>query len=335
MKKKKNNNSKFIAIIAILIVTIMIQLFYNIIRNNILRKKSNSQNENNSSVTLPYEILIKNFDEALSNYNGTVSKNKIRESISDLVVETISFIGNETRNKTISENEDFFNREEMSISNMGIRSKEEFLLIAEEINNASIDNSLIFNNAELSKEDNSDVSDGYYKMNLTLNYNNKKMIKLKCYVSIKNNTIMYLSNSQISQLYSIYSGNVEKIELIRTIYNFIDNIEWIRDNTKLVSINKQYQFYSDNKEKFKQMGIYTRDDFISVSMAMSNDVAWNDNTKLNYYTIDFTNYDKNENDYIFNITFIFDYIKQLKLKVNLYNADNNDSYVKIYGSSIE
>lgn len=335
MKKRKNNNSKFIAIIAILIITIMIQLFYNIIRNNIVRKKSNSKNENNSSVALPYEILIKNFDEALSEYNGSVSKNKIRESINELVVESISFIGNETRNKTISENEEFFNREEMSISNKGIRSKEEFLLIAEEINNASRDNNLIFYNAELSKEDNSDVSDGYYKMNLTLNYNNKKMIKLKCYVSITNNTIMYLSDSQITQLYNIYNGKIEKIELIRTIYNFIDNIEWIRDNTKLVSINKQYQFYSDNKEKFKQMGIYTRDDFISVSMAMSNDVAWNNNTKLDYYLIDCTNYDKNENNFIFDITFVFDYIEQLKLKIDLYNADSNDSYVKIFGNSTE
>ena len=171
-------------------------------------------------------------------------------------------------------------------------------------------------------------------MNLTLNYNNKKMIKLKCYLSITNNSILYFSDSQISQLYKIYNGKIEKIELIETIYNFIDNIKWIRENTKLVSINKQLQFYSENVDRFKLMGIHTKDDFLSISMAMSNEVAWNEDSKLNYYTIDYVNYGKTENNYTFDITFVFDYIEQLKLKISLSDEDN-ESYIRLSGINNE
>lgn len=315
MKKEK----KYVKIILVLLVILIVQLIYFSIR----QKKQNSNQTDNS---IPIEnlvdkITIENIDVVLSDYSGQVTKDKLRESICLLAIKTIPEIGDETRDKSIAEIEKFYDEKKAMISSREIASKEDYVSIAEEINNYAPKGNLIYRRAKLQVvKDEEDDSD-YYKLYLDIEYDRNIILKLKCYLSNNNNTIEFLSNSQVEQLFKVYKGSVTKSELYNTINEFKNSVQWIRENTKMVSINNQLKFYSENKDRFKKMGINTSEDFIKISTAMSNNVEWTNNTELNHYLISIESLQDNGNNSSIQIEYIYNYIEQLRLKMELSNDD--------------
>lgn len=323
MKKEK----KYGLIVIILIIVLIVQLIY--YRSN-ANKTKKALTDNNSKVeNLSDKIIIENIDIALSDYYGKVTKEKLQESISLLALKTIEEIGNETREKTTQEIEKYYNENKAMISSKEIATKEDYVSIAEEINNFAPKGNLIFIKSRLQKSNENEEEDNeFYKLNLALEYDKGITLNLKCYLSNNNNVIEYLSNSQVEELYKIYKGSVTKKELYSTINEFKNNVKWIRENTKMVSINNQLRFYNDNQDKFKTMGINNSEDFINISTLMSNTVEWKNNTELNYYYIPLESFENNGDNSSVEIDYVYDFIEQLKLKIELTNGEKQQEKIR-------
>ena len=326
---KKNNN--YIIIIVLLILLTIVQLVH--------RYKIQSNKENKSTNIIPEtsnwtdSIVIENMDEALSDYNGTQSKEVIRDNINQLIISTIPEIKKVTNDKTIMEDIDYYNNNKSLIQKNGITTQEDFISISQEIKNYSNNEALIFKDAKLNKDE--ELEPNKYKMYLDLEYDRNTTLHFVCLLSQDTNEITYTSNSDVEKLFSKYSGNVTQIEFYNVINNLKDNARWIHDNTKLTSINSQRQFFEENKDKLNEMGIHNVDDFINISMQVSNNVEWSNNSDISCYNIDLESFEKVKDYDCVKVSFVYGYMEELILEVYLSSNESIQPTIIIKGESIE
>ena len=326
---KKNNS--YILIIILLIILAIIQLTY---RHKIQTKKDNRiTNEMLQISTSTDGIVIENIDESLNDYNGVLNKDMIIDSINKLITITVPEIKNATKEKNIMEDEDYYNNNKNEIEKNGIITLESFIDISQEIKNYSNNEALVFKKAKLNKEE--EIENGKYKLYLDLEYDRNITLHFICFLSVDTNEIIYSSNSEVEKLFSNYSGKVTKTDFYNVVNGLKNNAKWIHDNTKLMSINSQRQFFDDNKEKLKEMGINSVDDFINISMQISNNVEWDNSTKTSYYKIDLNSFEKRDDYDIVKMSFIYGYMDELMLELDISSNENVQPAIKITGEGID
>ena len=320
MKKKL-----IIIIISILIMALLFQIiFFN-----------NKNSENDENVLNEIEI---NEDEKIvyvfgtydmfNSYEGPITVKEFEKYMYKLIYEDIVEIRKDTYNKTLDEIEDYYNQNEEKIKKIGINTKEDFLLIAENIQNTyKVDNK--YSRADIDLTTIEKTTDDYLGFWLNISYSNGLMVYLKCYLTeneINQQAIKFESNSRLVRLKQLYNGPVTAKEFVNAVKMLSENFKEIHDNTTMKSINHQRQYYSTNHAKLAQMGINNQEDFNNFSNSI-NQIKWEDNMIFENYLVKIETM-QNEGDYT-SITVTFNYNSKEQFDIKFYLANSEEITPKI------
>lgn len=341
------NVAKFIIIILTLLLIAQL-VYYKLIRNNNNEKIENDNNTTNyykqqneikelnsidkSSMQykeLFYPRLISELYD--NNYKGPITKEDIAESIYKLTTGEIAKIYEALKDVPVYKIEEYYSENITEIRQLGIESEKDFLLICEEITNV-LKTSAIYNYSVINIE-NAKSEDGYYIFNLNLVYNNDLSIHLKCKLpeESKSETIKYTSNSDISKIYERYNGIVSEDELIGTIYEFMNKISEIRQDTRMMSLNDEAKYFENNKSRLNLIGIYNIKDLQNIVYQI-NQIHWTENNELSYYI--FTNYRETEEYATVDLNIIYDMRDNLKITIYLSKIQDETPSIKITAEDI-
>lgn len=334
-------------IVIFICVLLIIIVFFQIIYFNMLdENKNNNINETVEDNNKKSEGIIANIDEFYNNYPEiTVPKEYLEEKVYTLITKDFRYIIDSTSNNTPYDNLEFYNNNVNIINSMGINSRDDFILIAEDLNNSSrIDNNLV-------KKIEINVNDEYlndiknYVFDLDITYSNNAVVQLRGSIPIKYGTknantedekykkIEYSSNSELSKLISKYKNNLQIQNVISYINNLTNNIEQIHNNTAQKSVNQQKQYYKDNEAFYNSLGIINEEDFIKVVLEINNSNDWQVDNKLEYYSIDLNTISNNENYIKFDIVYNYYYGEKINLTINISKRANITPYIRIMGQN--
>lgn len=304
-----------IVISVILIILIFAQL---IIYSN------NSKTEEKISTTSQEEELhiINNIDEFYKFYSEVnISEEKLQNNIYKLIVENIFSIVEQTKNKTPLELQQYYKENKNTINSMGIDSEGDFVLIAEEANNALKKGESQLTSVKLECRD-EQLIQNYYRFYIIIQCSDDIELDLVCYLDSTNDeNIKYESNSEVAQIFRNYKVGASTTEFLTKLSSFINNISAIHNATSFQSLNKQAQFYDDNKLALENMGIYSSETFQAISGQINKNITWN-NAKYNYYVIDLESYSTDSTYAMFNIDFFYNYTEKITLTINLAEMNN-------------
>ncbi|MBR2705585.1 MAG: hypothetical protein IKG14_00870 [Clostridia bacterium] len=316
------NNKTAIIVIIILILIMIIQLIY---FNNKTKKNGSETNtiilNNTSYQTTSQKMNIKNMVELMKKYDGQLSQTDIESLLYNTINTNIYTIKDIVNNKNVNEIQQYYDNNTEQINNLGIYSKDEFVIITEEIKNTFREKYVILRSAEIElNENNNNIKDDYYKFKLVISYTNGTKINLKCEIA-KNKEdrikLILSSYSEIAQIYERYKGTTDKNEFINTLDEFIDSMKTIHDDTKLKSLNYQSQYYQLNLSKLNNIGIQSEKDFKSVAFEINTNISWIEQINFSYYTIKLDTYKETDGYANFKINFNFEQTEQFELNVGL------------------
>lgn len=333
---KKNKLLVYICIF--LIIAIFVQLIY--------FKKNNKNNMQEADKKDESEGIIINIDDFYKYYSEiNISKDKLEKTIYKFVTEDLSTILTETKDNGPEQNNQYYKNNELKINNMGIYSKDDFILIAEDLKNCTkSDNAKIYEiTTEFEDEYANDRNN--YLFNIIIKYTNSASSNIKCKIPINNIgkeksittdnsnlVIAYSSNSEIAKMFNNYNGPVTIEETIETINKFQNSLKEIYDNTSLKSINDIAKYYSENRDYFTNIGIVSENDFKTIVFQIKNDLKWKENNS-HYYKLDFN--DKYEDtDYIgCKLTILYNYTEKMDVKLYLCKNSSKLEKIKISGTN--
>ena len=330
------NNRLLVYICILLILAIFVQLIYS--------KKDNEKNIQQSEIKDESEGIIINIDDFYKFYSEiNVSRDELEKAIHKFVTEDLSSIISETKENGPEENINYYNINAVRISNMGIESKDDFILIAEDLKNCTkSDNAKIYEIAT-GFEENYAMNNEYYIFDLIIKFTNSSASNIKCKIPMNNVNveksittnnkdfrILFSANSDLAQIFNQYNGPVKIEEAINTINNFKNNLKNIYDETSLYSINDISRYYSEKQNELRSIGIVSEEDFHSIVYQIKNDLKWKENEN-NYYKFDLS--EKYENsDYLgYKLTFLYNYSENLDVKLYLCKSSSELPNIKISG----
>lgn len=332
---KKNKLLVFICVI--LILTFFVQLIY--FKNN---NKSNIQKAEKKENS---EGIIINIDDFYKYYSEiNISRDRLEKTIYKFVTEDLSQIMSETKDNNPEQNIQYYNSNAVKMSNIGIKSKDDFILIAEDLRNCTkSDNAKIYEIKTEFEEEYAKEND-YYTFNLIIKYTNSASSNIKCQIPINNNGIektttsnnndfkvYYSSNSEIAKINNKYNGLVNIEEMIMLINNFQNSLKEIYDNTSLKSVNDISKYYNDNVEHFNRLGITSEKDFRTIVYQIKNDITWQ-GYDSHYYKLDIDD-EYQDTDYIgYKLTIIYNYSDNLDVIFYLNKNFSALNKIKISGT---
>lgn len=325
-------NKLTITIIIILTLTIFGQLIYFKIK-----EKNESQKIDNQIEIDKIDLDIYRIREFLEVYNGELSDEEIKGMLTSFVVNTIPEIQEYTNYKTSAEIEDYYNSNIEAINDMGIDNVEDYLLISEQINNIIRDNTTSLIDVRVNAIANPNQKIGYYSFELILNCSNSKKMSFICDVSLnktQEKAMIYHSNNELATIYTKPNIMANKRETLDMINNFVNNIKNVCVNNQLRGENYQAQYYDKNTANLNKMGIYSAEDMKSILLKYSNNISWNNNEQLNYYTIDLNSLKEEENYTTFKVSLVYDYIEQVELTIEFSKKENVIPSVRISTTNI-
>ena len=125
-----------------------------------------------------------------------------------------------------------------------------------------------------------------------------------------------------------YNPKISFTDLQRKFYDFIFvDIPEIYININNKSIEETKQYYEQNTEKIKNMGIYNEDDFVMIAHQINNVFDKNEIVNLYNYNVDTNTISKSQNGLItFKVNLIYDNEKQIQV---LYTISEEIENVKI------
>ena len=284
------------------------------------------------------KLNIDNIIVLSNNYNGKITQNEIKDMIHTFIYNDINTLYSQTKDNTLSQNEQYYEDHKSEISQMGIYSQDEFLMIAEDIKNKRRTQDIELKRIEIEvnnqqKQNNND----YYRFNLNLKYSTGEEISFKVDLAndISNKTkIKYYSNSEIAKLFENYKVSANKKELISIINNIIENVENINKDTKMKSLEKQSQIFHEKKALYEKMGIYNLEDYYKVVQQIKSTVDWSIKNELKYYKLDLDSITEDANYLNIILMIDYDYTQDLKLQVHL-TKNNTSPSIKITGQNGE
>lgn len=320
MKKKL-----IIIIICILIAVLFFQLMF---FNN--RNRKNSKNELNEIEISEDQKTLYAFGtyDLFETYKGPITLEEFEHYMYELVYEHIEDIRIDTYNKSLDEIEDYYNQNKEKIDLMGINTKEDFLLIAENIENTYKTDSK-YKRTDIDLNTLQETEDGYLMFSVNVTYSNDLIVYFKCYLTeneINEQKIKYTSNSRLVRLKQFYNGPVTMKEFVNAVKTLSENFIEIHDNTTMKSINYQRQYYTTNRTKLAKMGINNQEDFNNFANSI-NQITWDDSMEFENYLVKLETIE-NIGDYT-TITVTFDYNLKQQFDIKFYLANSEEITPKI------
>ena len=337
MKSKKSGIGIYVCILLIILAITQVVYFNN-------RDAKNDEKTNEVLEESKSEGIIFNADELYKYYSEiNISKKDLEKNVYSFITQDLSDIRKETRDNSASQNSQYYVENKNKIDNIGIRTENDFILIAEELKNSTNADDIEINGIKIEVEDKYLEKIEEYRFDLVINYTNSASSNIRCIIPINNigaekldnvdnicEKIYYESNSDIARLFDTYNGPVNITEFIETLNKFKESIPTIYEETKRKSINDISRLYDANKESYKSIGIVSFEDFQEIVNKLHNEITWNSSEKP-LYIID-TNESKEKEGYTeYKLKFLYNYVEELDLMLYLNNIVNELPRIKISG----
>ncbi len=319
------NKKLSISIVVILILIIFIQIAY-----------FNNKKQNNTEVKIAKEEktegIIFNIDDLYKYYSEiNISKEELEKNIYNFITKDLYNIYTATKDKDVEDNRKYYDENYTEIGKMGINTKEDFILIAEDLKNAMKNDSVSVSEIKIEVEDEYLKNTDDYLFNLIIGYTNSGKTKIKCQIPIENigvdkeespkyRTIEYSANSDIARVFDGYKGPVKVDDYINIIHSFSENIGKIYEDTNSKSINDIIKLYGEKKSEYSMLGIDSVEDFEKIVYQINNDLSWKKDEVYQHYEIDCNNRIE-DNKYLgYKVMFNYNYTEQISIV--LYIAKN-------------
>ena len=337
MKRKKGGKGIYVCILLIILAIMQLVYFNN-------RDAKNDRRKNEVLKESKSEGIIFNADELYKYYSEiNISKKELEKNVYKFITQDLSDIRRDTIGNTASQNMQYYVENKNKIDNIGIRTENDFILIAEELKNCTNSNDIEINEIKLEVEEEYLDKIEDYRFNIIIKYTNSASSNIRCVIPINNigneklddanNTfekIYYESNSEIAKIFSTYNGPVNITEFLEVLNTFKNNIATLSENTKWKSINEISRIYDDNKEFYRSIGIVNSDDFNEIVYTINNEISWkNDDEPI--YTIDINESKEQEMYTGHKLTFIYNYVEEINFMIYFNDILNELPRIKISG----
>ncbi len=269
------------------------------------------------------KLYILGMTELYNNYNPKISFRDLQSEFYNFIIIDIPNIYQNIKGKKIEEIEQYYDQNIEQIKKMNIFSKEDFVMIAYQINNTA-DKNKVAKLYEYNVETDtiSKSEDGSISFKVNLGYDNEKNIQILYTISEVNDSIKISSQNGLDEMFKRYNGKVSKIDVLKKIDSFISSIKEYRINSTLKTENERRQYFDLNKEDLEKIGITSQDDYVNVAIQV-NRMKWNE-SDLQYEKYEILS-DKivNEGDYLSSELIIYyNYDSILDLKISISNVEN-------------
>ena len=264
------------------------------------------------------------------NYNPKLTLETLENKFYILVNEVIPAIYDNVKNKKIEGIEQYYDQNIEQIKKMNIVSKEEFVMIAYQVNNVFNGKNIIdLYEYNVDTDTISKSEDGKISFKVNLEYDNEKNIQILYTISEQNDSVIISSQNGLDEIFESYTGKISKLEVLKKIDSFIANIKEIRFNSTLKTENEKRQYFDLNRDELEKIGITSQDDYVDIATQI-NAMRWREEN-LNYesYEVNKENV-KNEEIYkSFELIIYYNYDSKLDLEVSISNQNSVTPNIKI------
>ena len=220
------------------------------------------------------KLYILGMTELYNNYNPKISFRDLQSEFYNFIIIDIPNIYQSIKGKNIEEIEQYYDQNIEQINKMNITNKEEFVMIAYQINNIVDENdSTKLYEYNVDTDSISKSEDGLISFKVNLEYDNEKKIQILYTISEVNDSIKISSQNGLDEMFEKYTGKVSKVDALKKIESFISNIKEYRINSTLKTENERRQYFDLNKEDLEKIGITSQDDYVNVAILI-NRMKW-------------------------------------------------------------
>ncbi|MBF0988474.1 MAG: hypothetical protein HXK68_02110 [Clostridiales bacterium] len=315
----------------ILIILIFILLFFNIetLQRHLISKKINSTNikieqfiKNETGIYIGYkdDKYIRGLEEFYKEYNVNISKDELQRVLYNFTNQTLKNMRDILVGKSQEEIKKIYDTQNKN--DIKIFSENAYLQIWKEIEQSGFKS-----NSEIVAQEfviyETIKQDKYIEVRYKIFLTNNRIMSFIIQIPNDNNSKISISNhNPINQyLKKNYYGSISTEKLNDKIYNFYQSLEQIQKSLNRTSNNKRLEYYYDNKENMKDIGITTQEDFQKILKEIYN-INWKDNVKVNevILTKDDSKKEKNYQNFTMLITTSNKYSMKFTLKLSMTEA---------------
>ena len=315
----------------ILIILIFILLFFNIetLQRHLISKKINSTNikieqfiKNETGIYIGYkdDKYIRGLEEFYKEYNVNISKDELQRVLYNFTNQTLKNMRDILVGKSQEEIKKIYDTQNKN--DIKIFSENAYLQIWKEIEQSGFKS-----NSEIVAQEfviyETIKQDKYIEVRYKIFLTNNRIMSFIIQIPNDNNSKISISNhNPINQyLKKNYYGSISTEKLNDKIYNFYQSLEQIQKSLNRTSNNKRLEYYYDNKENMKDIGITTQEDFQKILKEIYN-INWKDNVKVNevILTKDDSKKEKNYQNFTMLITTSNKYSMKFTIKLSMTEA---------------
>ena len=274
----------------ILIILIFILLFFNIeaLQRHLINKKINSTNikieqfiKNETGIYIGYkdDKYIRGLEEFYKEYKGNISKDELQRVLYNFTNQTLKNMRDMLVGKSQEEIKKIYDTQNKN--DIKIFSENAYLQIWKEIELSGFKS-----NSEIVAQEfviyETIKQDKYIEVRYKIFLTNNRIMSFIIQIPYDNNSKISISNyNSINQyLKKNYYGSISNQKLTDKISNFYQSLEQIQKSLNRTSNNKRLEYYYDNKDNMKDIGITTQEDFQKILKEIYN-INWKDNVKVN------------------------------------------------------
>lgn len=274
----------------ILIILIFILLFFNIeaLQRHLINKKINSTNikieqfiKNETGIYIGYkdDKYIRGLEEFYKEYKGNISKDELQRVLYNFTNQTLKNMRNMLVGKSQEEIKKIYDTQNKN--DIKIFSENAYLQIWKEIELSGFKS-----NSEIVAQEfviyETTKQDKYIEVRYKIFLTNNRIMSFIIQIPYDNNSKISISNyNPINQyLKKNYYGSISNQKLTDKISKFYQSLEQIQKSLNRTSNNKRLEYYYDNKDNMKDIGITTQEDFQKILKEIYN-INWKDNVKVN------------------------------------------------------
>ena len=210
------------------------------------------------------------------NFKSVVSMVDLQKSLYKLVNEGFPTIYNAAKDKTREEVSNFYKTDYAKINGCGIMDEESYLYTGKELVDQIYKGRNTFKSVEMDYESIKSNQNGYMTVEFKVHYTNEATINMIACLAEREGvspTIKFKSNSNLKKLFEKYKGEITPDDFTEKLKEIAEYIPKIKIKTKLESNNFRKQYYKDNIEDFKNLGIVSENDFMNLVRAISDETV--------------------------------------------------------------
>ena len=257
------------------------------------------------------------------NFKSVVSMESLQKSLYKLVNEGFPTIYNATKDKTREEVSNFYKTDYAKINGCGIMDEESYLYTGKELVDQIYKGRNTFKSVEMDYESIKTNQNGYMTVEFKVHYTDEATINMIACLAEREGVspaIKFQSNSDLKKLFEKYKGEITPDDFTEKIKDIAEYIPTIKAKTRLKSNNYRKQYYQDNIEDFKKIGIVSENDFMNLVRAISDETLASDD--FYNYIIKLDTVKELDDRFELKLNIVFLSGQEYNLEMKMYKAKN-------------